>query len=139
MVSALWPKETSSLWPLTEMCGHGDGSLSPACLEERGSPIRPYNIHKFQTTHAQTGTHTNYTNYKITTGQLSATRPCYGKSSGCCVRVYLCVCLSVCVVEPLGSQGPCRALGVLIRQPQPSKVHHTEKERIEGRVGLNRG
>lgn len=36
----------------------------------------------------------------------------------------VCVCASECVVEPLGSQGPCRALGVLIRQPQPSTVHY---------------
>lgn len=86
-------------------------------------------------THMYEQEHTNYTNYKITTGQLSATGPCYGKSSGCCVRV--CVC--VCAVEPLGSQGPCRALGVLIRQTQPSRVHHREKERIERRERLNRG
>lgn len=78
--------------------------------------------HSETRTHVRAGTHTNYTNYKITTGQLSATGPCYGKSSGCC----LCVCVCVCAVEPLGSQSPCRALGVLIRQTQPSRVHHRE-------------
>lgn len=40
------------------------------------------------------------------------------------------VCVCMCVLEPLGSQGPCRALAVLIRQLQPSRVHHREKWRI---------
>lgn len=53
------------------------------------------------------------------------------------VSVCACVCACVRVVEPLGSQGPCRALGVLIRQPQPSRVHHREKERIDWRERLN--
>lgn len=99
-------------------------------------------IHTFRRTcrHVWAGTHTNYTNYKITTGQLSKLTLLWKvKSVLCvCVRAHA-VELHVCAVELRESRGPCRALGVLIRQPQPSRVHHREKERIEGRERLNRG
>ena len=39
-----------------------------------------------------------------------------------CVRVYL----HACAMKSLRSREPCRVLGVLIRQPQPSRVHHRE-------------
>lgn len=35
----------------------------------------------------------------------------------------------MCAAVPLGSQGPCRALAVLIRQPQPRRVHHRENRK----------
>lgn len=49
----------------------------------------------------------------------------------------ICMCVSkrACVREmlPLGSQNPCRAFAVLLRQPQPSREHH--RQRREGREG----
>lgn len=41
----------------------------------------------------------------------------------------MCSSICACVVEPPGNKGPCRALGVLIRQPQPGRVDHTERKR----------
>lgn len=101
------------------------GCLLLAWRKEFQSSDRAASSHLDMHIHVRAGTHTNYTNYKITTGQPD---PAMESQVG---AVFVHLCVSVCVAKPLGIQGPCRALAVLIRQPQPSKEHHRKKERME--------
>lgn len=85
---------------------------------ERGSLIGPRSIHKIRRTRMYKQEHTPIK-------RLQRGRPCHENSSECCWRC-LCVCLWW---GPFGSKGPCSALGVLIRQPQPSRVHDRKREK----------
>lgn len=121
-VLAVWPIKTFlPLWVLTMMCGHGDGWWRFVSCSPRGER---FTHQTRQHPHIRTRTHMYKQEH---TPIIPITRWQQGNSQQpdpameSCIRV--CVCGSV---EPLGSQGPCRAFGVLIRQPQPSRVHHRE-------------
>lgn len=95
-VSALWQSLVfvathKDLAMVTVVC------LLRARLEKRGSLVKPCSIHTFGHAHACTtgNTHTNYTNYKITTGQLSATAM-ESQVGAVCMSVSVCVFLCVC-------------------------------------------
>lgn len=87
--------------------------------------------------HTQTHTHTykqQHSNHMITTGLWSTTRPAMESQLS---AVFVCPSVFLCATEPLESTGPCRVLGVLIRQPQPRREHHRkkmEKREIEQRI-----
>lgn len=77
--------------------------------------------------HSQTHTHVQTATLKSydCNGAMINHQARHGKSTECCVCVCPPVCL--CTTEPLESTGPCRGLGVLIRQPQPRREHHRKK------------
>lgn len=101
------------------MCSLAPGGSSPACLEER----EVHSSDRAASTEPDIHACTNRNTHQLK--DYNGADPAM-KTPVSAVGVCVCVCASV--VGPFGSKGPCRALGVLIRQPQPSLVHDRKKE-----------
>lgn len=131
-------KDTTSLSSVAKPCfcgysqrfGHGDSGLPSSCSprEERFTRQTVQHPHIWTRTRMHDREHTPI--IPITRLQQANSQQQLWK-----VKWVLCACLSLCVSScvcaavPLGSQGPCRALAVLIRQPQPRRVHHRENRK----------
>lgn len=101
--------------------------------------IHPFR-HACRDMYEQEHPHQSHPITRLQQGKLSTARRCRGKQRWvACTELHLYVCFQTCVcvcvreMLPLGSQNPCRALAVLLRQPQPSREHH--RQRREGREG----